>query len=59
MTDSYLFDAGWLFFAVWSVVIAVVSVWAFGRDLIPFQPHLEARKADTPQIDPSRESWHR
>jgi len=32
--ETYLFDAGWLFFAGWSVVILAVSLIAFGRDLI-------------------------
>lgn len=35
MNDSYLFDAGWLFFAAWSVIVAAVSVAAFGRDIFP------------------------
>jgi len=37
MTDSYLFDAGWLFFGVWTVVVGVATVAAFGQDLIPFR----------------------
>lgn len=39
---SYLFDAGWLFFAAWSVVVAFVNLVAFGRDLIPFRKQLES-----------------
>ena len=35
MTDSYLLDAGWLFFTAWSIVVIVVSVKAFGSDLFP------------------------
>ena len=34
MSESYLFDAGWLFFALWSAVVAVVSLAAFGSDLL-------------------------
>jgi hypothetical protein len=34
-SDSYLFDAGWLFFAAWSVVIIFVGWTAFSRDLLP------------------------
>ena len=37
MGDSYVFDAGWFFFAAWSVMLALVAVTAFGRDLIPSQ----------------------
>ncbi len=41
LSDSYLFDAGWLFFMGWSVVVAIVSIAAFGRDLIPFRSALK------------------
>jgi hypothetical protein len=33
--DAYLFDAGWLFFAGWSLVLVALSLIAFGEDLIP------------------------
>lgn len=40
MQDWFLFDVGWLFFAAWSVIVVVVSVAAFGRDLLPLKtPH--------------------
>ena len=35
LSDSYLFDAGWFFFAAWSIIVAVISVTAFGRDFLP------------------------
>jgi hypothetical protein len=35
LTESYLLDAGWLFFAAWSVIVAVVTIAAFGRDFFP------------------------
>lgn len=35
LSDSFLSDAGWLFFAAWSVIVAAVSIKAFGRDLLP------------------------
>jgi len=51
--DSFLSDAGWVFFAAWSVVIAAVSLAAFGRDLLPsqmrLQPPPEARPSDPAQ----------
>jgi hypothetical protein len=34
MDEGYLFDAGWLFFAAWSMVVLVVSWVAFRKDLI-------------------------
>jgi len=36
MTQVFVFDAGWLFFAAWGLVLAAVSVIAFGRDLLRF-----------------------
>ncbi|MHB8217849.1 MAG: hypothetical protein ACYDDS_17390 [Candidatus Sulfotelmatobacter sp.] len=36
MTQVIVFDAGWLFFAAWGLVLAAVSVIAFGRDLLRF-----------------------
>jgi hypothetical protein len=40
--DSLLFNAGTLFFALWSVVIAAVSVAAFGQDFFPPKEQLES-----------------
>jgi hypothetical protein len=55
ITDSYLFDAGWLFFAAWSVAVIVVSVAAFGRDFFPsnaqLDPSQDARPGDPQQGD--------
>lgn len=34
-TDTFLFNAGWLFFTAWIAVIAGVTIIAFGRDLLP------------------------
>ena len=33
--DSFLFDAGSLFFAAWIAVLAAVTITAFGRELLP------------------------
>ena len=50
MRESYLFDAGWLFFAAWSVIVAAVSLAAFGRDFFPSsvqsKPAQDAHPAD-------------
>ena len=40
INDSYLFDAGWLFFALWTVIVGAVSLTAFGRDLFPSRTNL-------------------
>ena len=34
-TDTFLFNAGSLFFAAWIAIIVVVTLTAFGRDLLP------------------------
>jgi hypothetical protein len=33
--ESFLSDAGWVFFAVWAALVAAVSLAAFGRDIAP------------------------
>jgi hypothetical protein len=38
---AYLFDAGWLFFAAWSLILLTIFVIAFGDDLL----HGESRRA--------------
>lgn len=32
--ESYLLDAGWLFFAGWSLVVVTVGVIAFAKDFL-------------------------
>jgi hypothetical protein len=32
--ESYLLDAGWLFFAGWSLMVVTVSVIAFAKDFL-------------------------
>jgi hypothetical protein len=44
MSDSYLIDAGWFFFAAWGVIVLLVSWAAFGPDLFP-----SASRIDAPQ----------
>jgi hypothetical protein len=34
MTETIILDAGWLFFAAWAMVLAAVSVIAFGREIL-------------------------
>jgi hypothetical protein len=41
----FIFDVGWLFFAAWGVILAAVSVIAFGRDIVPALPRL-TRQSD-------------
>ena len=44
--DTFLFNAGSIFFAAWIVIIAAITIPAFGRDLLPeaqFDPAQEHR----------------
>jgi len=34
MAQAFIFDAGWIFFAAWGMVFLVVTVIAFGRDIL-------------------------
>jgi hypothetical protein len=34
LVDGFIFDAGWIFFAAWGMILAAVSAIAFGRDLL-------------------------
>jgi hypothetical protein len=45
--DTFLFNAGWLFFAAWTAVIAGLTLTAFGRDLLPW--NTTARKPHPPE----------
>jgi hypothetical protein len=42
MSESFLSDAGSLFFAAWILVVAAVSIVAFGRDLFPRKAHADS-----------------
>ena len=33
LNDAYLFDAGWVFFSGWTIVLVVISLIAFRGDL--------------------------
>lgn len=52
-SDSFLFDVGWLFFAAWSVVVILLSLAAFGKDLFPALSRLEPQE-DAPSADVPR-----
>jgi len=42
-SESYLLDAGWLFFAGWSLVVVTVSVIAFAKDFVSVPPFFAKR----------------
>lgn len=48
---AYLFDAGWLFFAAWSLILLTFFVIAFGEDLLSGpdrQANTTTRKPQSP-----------
>jgi hypothetical protein len=51
VVDSYLFEIGWLFFAAWSVIVAVFLVAAFGGDFLgAVAERGRAKRKDTCQM---------
>jgi len=42
MSDSFLSTAGFLFFAVWGLIVGLLSATVFGRDLLPAKTEKEA-----------------
>lgn len=40
--DSLIFSAETLFLALWTAVIAAVTITAFGRDLLPWRAELDS-----------------
>jgi len=55
MSDSYLFVAGWLFFAAWSAIIFIVNLAAFGQELFPSVASSEHTQSARPQARPKSE----
>ena len=53
--DTFLFDAGSLFFAAWIAVITVLTLAAFGRDLLAWssQAYPAHKPRSTDQVRPS------
>jgi hypothetical protein len=35
LAQVFIFDLGWVFFAAWGMVLAALSIIAFGRDILP------------------------
>lgn len=54
MISNSLITAGWLFFAAWSVVLAGLTVIAFGRDFVPLRLRIDpAQKNSRPDPSPN------
>ena len=57
--DTFLFNAGWLFFAAWIAVIVGVTVAAFGRELLPWYADADpTHNPYTESVRPIRPSAH-
>jgi hypothetical protein len=56
ISDSLLSDAAWLFFAAWTVMVAAVTIAAFGRDLLPWTVDVNPAPNSQPtdQVRPTR-----
>jgi hypothetical protein len=52
-SDSILSNAGWLFFAAYSVIVAVVNWAAFGRDVLPAKARVDSPQKNRP-ADPAQ-----
>ena len=51
MMSDFLSDAGWFFFAIWSIALTTVSIAAFGRDLLPSKDaNSPVRSASSTQV---------
>jgi hypothetical protein len=37
LAQAFIFYAGWFFFTAWGMVLAAVSLIAFGRDILPIE----------------------
>ena len=53
MSDSILSNAGWLFFAAYSAIVAVVNWAAFGRDVLPAKAQVDSSQKNRP-ADPAQ-----
>jgi hypothetical protein len=47
LVQLFISIAGWVFFTAWGMVLAAVSVIAFGRDILPSAQHAGEKKQVT------------
>ena len=53
VSDSFLSNAGWIFFAGWSAILTVLCAVAFRHDLLPSRAHIDAEGTSNRPIRPS------
>ncbi len=58
LSDSILSNAGWLFFAAYSAIVAAVSIAAFGPDLLPVKAQVDSPQK-TCLLDSAQPGSHR
>ena len=56
LAQVFIFDLGWVFFVAWGMVLAAISVVAFGREILPSHPQANDEK-EPPWTD-SRPARH-
>lgn len=44
LAQVFIFDVGWVFFAAWGMVLAAVSMIAFGQDILAFTKRATVKK---------------
>jgi hypothetical protein len=54
MSDSFFADAGWLFFAIWSVAVCIVSITAFASDMVPSKAPSSSRSTTPAEAHQNR-----
>ena len=53
LSDSILSNAGWLFFAAYSAIVAVVNWAAFGGDVLPAKAQVDSPQKNR-SVDPGQ-----
>jgi hypothetical protein len=46
LTQGLIVDAGWVFFTIWGAMLVVLSLAAFGKDLLQLVLHPAATELD-------------
>jgi hypothetical protein len=45
--QTFIFEAGWIFFAAWSLVLAALSLIAFKQDILPLDEPPQSKAANS------------
>jgi hypothetical protein len=47
MAQVFIFDLGWVFFIAWGTILVVVSIVAFGRDVVAVSHQPESQNKNS------------